>query len=119
MHISSITMPYRPSTPMLDEAALCAWIGTAGPGDCIEYWRGHLAIDTSTVLSQLAAGDRRVLSNVAGRAYRLAEQGRVHLLQRRYDDGDYAYLLALRPQPRSPALQARARRNHPHILETV
>jgi hypothetical protein len=118
MHISSITTPHHPSTPMLDEAALCAWVGAASPGDCLQYWRGFLAIDAGTAQSQLEATDRRVLGNVARRAWRLAEQGCVHLLQRRHGNGDYAYLLVLRPQPRS-SRRTRMHRSHPHILETI
>ena len=92
---------YRPSAPMLDEAALMAWLGTAASGDRIEYWRGFLAVDASTTASKLEPDDRRLLGRVAARAFRLAQQGKAHLVQRRHGDADYSYLLIVRPRPRS------------------
>ena len=92
--------PYRPIVPMLDEAALCAWFGAAAPGDRVEYWRGYLAIDTSPLGSKLEPDDRRQLGRIATRAFRLAEQGKAHLVQRRHGEGDYSYLLVVRPRPR-------------------
>lgn len=92
---------YRPSAPMLDEAALMAWLGTAASGDRIEYWRGFLAVDASATASKLEPDDRRLLGRVAARAFRLAEQGKAHLVQRRHDEADYSYLLVVRPRPRT------------------
>lgn len=92
---------YRPSAPMLDEAALMAWLGTAASGDRIEYWRGFLAADASATASKLEADDRRLLGRVAARAFRLAEQGKAHLVQRRHGEADYSYLLVVRPRPRT------------------
>lgn len=92
---------YRPSAPMLDEAALMAWLGTAASGDRIEYWRGFLAVDASATASKLEADDRRLLGRVAARAFRLAEQGKAHLVQRRHGEADYSYLLVVRPRPRT------------------
>jgi hypothetical protein len=105
MHTSRTTQVYRPRAPLLDEAALCAWFGTAAAGDRIEYWRGFLAIDAGASQSSLQPDDRRRLGRVAARAFRLAEQGKAHLVQRRLGPGDYSYLLIVRPRPRS----ARAR----------
>lgn len=92
---------YRPSAPMLDEAALMAWLGAAASGDRIEYWRGFLAVDASATASKLEADDRRLLGRVAARAFRLAEQGKAHLVQRRHGEADYSYLLVVRPRPRT------------------
>jgi hypothetical protein len=91
---------HRPTVPMLDEAALMAWLGTAASGDRIEYWRGFLAVDASAIASKLEADDRRQLGRVAARAFRLAEQGKAHLVQRRHGEADYSYLLVVRPRPR-------------------
>ena len=91
---------HTPAIPMLDEAALMAWLGAAAVGDRIEYWRGYLAIDASSTGSNLEPDDRRQLSRVAARAFRLAEQGKAHLIQRRHGAGDYSYLLVVRPRPR-------------------
>jgi hypothetical protein len=105
MHTSRTTQVYRPRESLLNEPALCAWFGTASPGDRIEYWRGFLAIDAGASQSSLQPEDRRRLGRVAARAFRLAEQGKAHLVQRRHGPNDYSYLLIVRPQPRS----ARAR----------
>ncbi len=94
------TPVHRPTVPMLDEAALMAWLGTAASGDRIEYWRGFLAVDASAIASKLEADDRRQLGRVAARAFRLAEQGKAHLVQRRHGEADYSYLLVVRPRPR-------------------
>jgi hypothetical protein len=101
MHTSRTTQVYRPRAPLLDEAAFCAWFGTAAAGDCIEYWRGFLAIDAGASQSSLQPDDRRQLGRVAARAFRLAEQGKAHLVQRRHGPSDYSYLLIVRPRPRS------------------
>jgi|GEM_PF-1451002 len=93
-------LPYRAVVPMLDEAALCAWFGAAAAGDRIEYWRGYLAIDASPLGSKLEPDDRRQLGRVSARAFRLAEQGKAHLFQRRHGEADYSYLLVVRPRPR-------------------
>ena len=34
--------------PPLTEAALCAWVGQAGPGDWLAYHHGFLAVDTGS-----------------------------------------------------------------------
>ena len=96
----SPTPLYRPAVPMLDEAALMAWLGAAAAGDRIEYWRGYLAIDANPTGSKLEPDDRRQLGRVAARAFRLAEQGKAHLVQRRHGEADYSYLLVVRPRPR-------------------
>ena len=77
-----------------------AWFGAAAAGDRIEYWRGYLAIDANPTGSKLELDDRRHLGRVAARAFRLAEQGKAHLIQRRHGAGDYSYLLVVRPRPR-------------------
>lgn len=96
----SPTPLYRPAVPLLDEAALMAWLGAAAVGDRIEYWRGFLAVDASATASKLEPDDRRLLGRVAARAFRLAEQGKAHLVQRRHGEADYSYLLVVRPRPR-------------------
>lgn len=107
MHVATIgrgrrTMPAVPprSPALLDEAALMAWFSAAAAGDRIEYWRGYLAIDANPTGSKLVPEDRRTLGRVAARAFRLAEQGKAHLIQKRHSDADYSYLLVVRPRPR-------------------
>ncbi len=108
MHVATIgrgrrTMPAVPpcSSVLLDEAALTAWFSAAAAGDRIEYWRGFLAVDANPTGSKLEPDDRRQLGRIAARAYRLAEQGKAHLIQKRHSDADYSYLLVVRPRPRS------------------
>lgn len=108
MHVASIRRgPHlatagrtRSSTAILDEAALTAWFSASAAGDRIEYWRGYLAIDANATESKLEPDDRRQLGRVAARAFRLAEQGKAHLVQRRHGEADYSYLLVVRPRPR-------------------
>ncbi len=108
MHVASIRRGQlsatagrtRSSIAILNEAALTAWFGAAAAGDRIEYWRGYLAIDANATASKLEPDDRRELGRVAARAFRLAEQGKAHLVQRRHGEADYSYLLVVRPRPR-------------------
>lgn len=94
----------RPRRLKLSEEDLCDWLGTAFPGDTIEYHRGHLAVDQVPSLSPLSEGDCRRLSGVARRAMIFAEEGRAHLVQRRHGDGDYSYLAI---KARTPARRMR------------
>ena len=100
MRNTRLATVYHPSVPMLDDASLGAWFGAAAVGDRIEYWRGYLAIDANATQSGLEPDDRRQLGRVAARAFRLAEQGKAHLVQRRHGEADYSYLLVVRPRPR-------------------
>ncbi len=107
MHVATIGRGHRTmpavssrSSALLDEAALTAWFSAAAAGDRIEYWRGLLAIDANPAGSKLEPDDRRLLGRVAARAFRLAEQGKAHLVQRRHGEADYSYLLVVRPRPR-------------------
>ena len=94
----------QPSRLRLSEEDLCDWLGTAFPGDTIEYHRGHLAVDQAPGLSPLSDADCRRLSRVARRALIFAEEGRAHLVQRRHGDGDYSYLAI---KARTPARRTR------------
>lgn len=93
-----------PDTPNgaapLSEAALCAWLGAAAPGDAIAYHRGALARQLCPQLACLPAEERVALARLANRAWKLAEAGLAHLLQRRHGFEDFEYLLIARPRPR-------------------
>jgi hypothetical protein len=88
------------ASPPLTEAGLCKWIGAAAPGDTLVYHRGFLACDTSAVLQLLPESERVALMRVAGRAWKLADAGLAHLIQRRNGDADYEYQIVARPRPR-------------------
>ena len=94
--VSPISIPSLPLT----EAALAQWLAGAPAGARIEYHRGLLAVDmSSNAGSPLPVHERRELQRVAARAWRLAEAGLVHLVQRRHGDFEHAYLLEVRPRP--------------------
>jgi hypothetical protein len=96
-----ICIPNIPSaTTPLTEAALCKWIGAAAPGDTLVYHRGFLACDTSAVLQLLPEPERVALMRIAGRAWKLADAGLAHLLQRRNGGEHYEYLIVARARPR-------------------
>lgn len=84
----------------ITEIDLCAWIGQAAPGDVLEYYRGFLARDSMPLASQLDDKACRELRRVGQRAFWAAEQGLVHLVQRRFGPDDYGYLAIARPRPR-------------------
>jgi hypothetical protein len=103
------SMPIPPQTP-LTEAELCAWLGTAAPGDAITYFRGALARELCPQLGLLEAADRITLAKLARRAWKLADDGLAHLVQRRRGFEDYEYILVAR---------RRARRNAPSITHLL
>ena len=86
--------------PRLDEIAFCAWIAQAGPGDALIYNRGLLALDASPHGQTFHGQDRKELGRVARRAWWAAEQGLVHLVQRRNGPDDFTYLAIARPRPK-------------------
>ena len=84
----------------LTETAFCAWLGQAHPNAVLVYHRGVLALDAS-ISSQTPDSDvRRELVRVARRAWWAAEQGLIHLLQRRNGPDDFTYLAIARPRPK-------------------
>ena len=100
----------RPSAAPLTEAALCHWLGTAATGDAITYFRGALARSLCPQLALLEPPQRVTVAKVANRAWKLAENGLAHLVQRRHGHEDFEYLLIARPRPRRLA---------PHALQQI
>lgn len=92
---------FRSAEPPLTETMFCAWFGSAVPGDRIVYHRGFLAVDASPLTSTVPDAERRALLSVAERALQLADDGLVHLVQRRMGEGDFIYLAIARPRPRN------------------
>lgn len=88
--------------PCLTDIDFCGWIVQAGPGDELEYHRGFLGIDTTTLISILQEEDRRRLVTLAGAALRASDAGLVHLVQRRLGPDRFAYLAVARPKPSHP-----------------
>jgi len=72
-------------------ATFRTWCARARPGEHLEPYRGHLAIDRIKGTSSLKESDRRTLAAVADHALALAGRKRLHLLQERHADRDYSY----------------------------
>ena len=82
------------------DAAFCTWVGTALPGQILEYHRGFLILDAYPGSSPLPEPERKKLWLVGRRAYWAAEQGLVHLLQRRLAPSHFSYVALMRLRPR-------------------
>ena len=74
-------------------------LADAAPGDVITYYVGMLAADRAANSLTLTETRRIELNALADRVLRLAEAGRVHLLQRRVGPDRFAYLATVRPRP--------------------
>ena len=72
-------------------ASFNRWLLRALPGQQLEYHRGHLIWDRSPA-SSLAEGERRALARVADAAWQAANDGLVHVVQRRNGPFDCSYL---------------------------
>jgi hypothetical protein len=86
------------SAPAVSEITLMAWVDVAEPEASLVYHCGFLVVDTTANVSKLAKPERESLRTTADAAYRLAELGRVHLVQERLGPDRFAYLAIARPQ---------------------
>lgn len=80
------------------ENAFCDRYADAAPGEVIVYHVGLLGCDRDKLTSNLLPAARSDLDRVADRAWAMAAQGLVHLLQRRMSPGCFAYLAVVRPR---------------------
>jgi rhodanese-related sulfurtransferase len=78
--------PIRPLTA----ARFWSWLARTVPGAALEYHRGLLVLDRSPA-SELKDEERRTVAKLADAALQAAEEGRVHLVQRRNGDFDFSY----------------------------
>ena len=83
---------------VVDKAGFDVWLKSARPGSLIEYHRGHLCVDRRQKIGAPDNEARAVLHDLATRALRAAEQGLVHLVQRRHGREDSSYL-AIKARP--------------------
>jgi hypothetical protein len=81
---------------VLTENELCDRFADASPGDPLVYHIGHLPADRDAIVST-------ELDRLARRAWRMHEEGLVHLVQRRVAPDSVAYLAVIRPRPRRVA----------------
>ncbi|MCB1502156.1 MAG: hypothetical protein KDK07_20625 [Bauldia sp.] len=98
-----------PTLPAVDELLFSAWVAEAAPGDVIEYHRGFLGLDRTGHGPPMSIEDRSALSRMSHRALCLAEDGLIHLVQRRLGPDTFSYLAVARSR----------RRNAPVSLATI
>jgi hypothetical protein len=100
----------------LTEIEFCAWVAQALPGDRLEYHRGFLVLDIFPRLTRLPDQRRAELARLGSRAFWAAEQGLVHLVQKRVGPDQFAYIAVARPKPKAAALSLSAARSRraPH-----
>lgn len=97
---------FMPTTPFitvrasrpLSEIEFCAWVAQAGPGDRLEYHRGHLAVDADKVTSDLDPNARAELACLRDRAFWSEGAGLVHLVQERLGPDLFSYQAIARPK---------------------
>ena len=70
------------------------WLANAGPGDRLEYHRGHLGADREAG-SSLSDRGRQELGRIADRAMAMALDGHLQLVQERRDENVIAYLAVM------------------------
>lgn len=98
---SIITLPGQGAAPV-GELELCAWVAQALPGDALEYHRGFLCLDRTPFGRVISPEQREALIRTSARARQLAEDGLVHLAQRRVAAGEFSYLAIARPRGSRP-----------------
>ncbi|MES0171283.1 hypothetical protein [Mesorhizobium sp. M0006] len=88
-----MNITHREFTTTLSEAEFCSWLSVAAPGNVIEYHRGFLVLDADhPCQGGLALKRQRELIQLRSRAYWAAEQGLLHLVQRRLATYQFSYL---------------------------
>lgn len=75
-----------------------AWLERAWDGELFVYHCGFLALGTNQLGEAFAPAERQRLAGVAHCAWLAAQQGDVHLLQRREGDACFTYLAVARPR---------------------
>jgi hypothetical protein len=78
-----------PITP-LTAGRFWSWLARSEPGAMVEYHRGLLTFDRSPA-SELVEDERRMVARLADAALQAAEDGLVHLVQRRNGQLDFSY----------------------------
>jgi hypothetical protein len=96
--------PFPAVRSRISEIELCGWLSQASPGEAIEYHRGFLVVDRTPLGQPMTPTDRGDLDRIAERAMRLAEQGLLHLVQRRLGADTFSYLAIARARPNGAVL---------------
>ena len=95
-----------PSCPVASAIEFCIWLSHAKPGDTLEYYRGLLAADREPVTGRLSKAECLVLREIANFAWRAADKGLLHLVQRRLGSDRFSYLAIARPRPKALAVSS-------------
>ena len=82
----------------LSSRDFATWLETAQPGAMFVYHQGSLVLSTNADGVLLPHAERQKLARLAQLAWSAAQQGRVHLLQRREGDACFTYLAVARPR---------------------
>ncbi len=90
--------------PRSRDIELYGWLSQAEPGEALEYHRGYLGIDRTPLGQPMSIKDRVDLITIAELVVRLAEQGLIHLVQRRLGADTFSYLAVARSRPAGAAL---------------
>ena len=98
---AGISMGMKSASLILTDIVFCGWLGQAAPGDVLEYHRGFLALDCGPQTERMSACERIEIIGLARCVFRAAENGFVHLVQRRNGENDFSYLAIARPWPRN------------------
>lgn len=115
----SITEKHDWLDVVIDANALCDRVTAAAPGDAIAYFVGMLARDRDRLASRLSPEQRIEVDALADCAWRLAEAGWAHLVQRRVGPECFAYLVIVRPRPRQQRSHVTAPLSRPQQREAA
>jgi hypothetical protein len=89
--MTSTMLDRTPPCVLSSVAEFRGWLARTGSCPWCEYYRGLLIWDRSPD-SKLSDADRRRLAKIANAVFQAAEQGQVHLVQRRRGPFDFSYL---------------------------
>lgn len=93
-----IGRPSEASPLTVTDVEFVAWIAQALPGDVLEYHRGMLAIDRDFAISKLGRDACERIDHLADCALDAAEEGLVHLVQKRLGEDHFSYRAIARPK---------------------
>ena len=97
-------MGMKNASLILTDIEFCGWLKKATTGDAIEYHRGFLGADRTPYGQTMSPESRAALICTSNRAFKLAERGLVHLVQRRLAPGAFSYLAIARSHSKNAPL---------------
>ena len=97
---TSTSIGMKNTSLVLTEVEFRQWLKSASPGDVIIYHEGFLALDADAEATRLPDRQRAELARVANCAWRAAEHGLIHLVQRRQGHSECRYIAIARAHPK-------------------